>query len=112
MDSNEVCALLGDLLAWSAEMGGWDAPVWRRAEALHEALSRAESDEWRPIASVPKDGTDVLLFQPHTTGGIWTDYWDEDAPGGPDWAICSEAEPTHWKPVPPLPVPPSTGEQA
>ena len=29
-------AVLRDLITWANAMGGWDAPVWRQAEALLE----------------------------------------------------------------------------
>lgn len=73
--------------------------------------------EWRPISTVPKDGTHVLIYIPECeiTHGPWiveSRYWDdpecEHCRGWWDVSIgCVDdlpGEPTHWKP---LPAPPS-----
>lgn len=72
--------------------------------------------EWRPIATVPKDGEDTLLLYIPNIGNwpdspaIITAVWDE----GQGWvdngmARCSTwGNPTHWMPLPRPPQDDST----
>ena len=59
--------------------------------------------EWQNIDSAPKDGTEVLLFHRGCCViGLWMDYghrqcWEDNVEG-------FELEPTHWQPLPDLPV--------
>ncbi len=66
------------------------------------------ADDWQPIASAPKDGTDILLAG--TVGRkvrIKVGFWHADA-----WAVAIARsgaippfeQPTHWRPPPPPPV--------
>lgn len=62
--------------------------------------------KWKPIETVPKDGTFVLLYTPH---GVIEGYFD-----GYEWkqeiCCCTSEEdvrilstPTHWQHLPPFP---------
>ena len=87
------------------------------ALATPRKLTR-EQDGWQPIESAPKDGTQVLGFCEYAAEDrkIWIALWiDDDAePDGGFWrdashqdSMTSDAEPTHWHP---LPAPPSSIE--
>lgn len=67
--------------------------------------------KWQPIATAPKDGTRILLFQPKGDGedstrtvaeAAWLDYVPEESgwcmAEGDVW-LC----PTHWMPLPDAP---------
>lgn len=67
---------------------------------------------WQPIETAPKDGTWVLLYDPKTTCGIYTGYYDPcymgPRIGGWFNGHMSDEEyveifPTHWMPLPPKP---------
>jgi hypothetical protein len=81
--------------------------------------------DWQPIATAPKDGSDVLLwadtraatdlaFYLQTGGkhfaGVQIGYW-EDAVAHPmqteqaGWRLPMVGEPTHWMPLPEPPNP-------
>jgi len=71
------------------------------------------NNEWQPIETAPRDGTDIILYEPATVSfpgelktGKWWNAWygDETKPG---WIIsnCDEEygwyiEATHWMPLP------------
>jgi hypothetical protein len=78
-----------------------------RLEQMHEELMEARHNgqpAWLPIDTVPRDGTEVLLYQPHQVcGGTWSDRWLDDAPGGPGWDVAGESDPSHWQPLPASP---------
>ncbi|NHN83471.1 hypothetical protein GOB93_02300 [Acetobacter musti] len=66
------------------------------------ALNAFVGHLWRPITSVPRDGSAVLLFHRMTGRGdyVWLDKWDvQDR----QWRTAPRATPTHWMPVPPPP---------
>jgi hypothetical protein len=71
--------------------------------------------DWQPIATAPKDGTDVLLFarEGECAPSVYVGRWSTSAWYGAAWVAYehrSETEyltPTHWMP---LPAPPTTGE--
>lgn len=71
-----------------------------RAEGLREAA------QWQPMATAPKDGTEVLLTNgSYKRAGWWAKHrncWSVDA-------VVPMAEPTHWMPLPAAPagVPPA-----
>lgn len=61
--------------------------------------------DWRPIDSAPRDGNEILLWDPDRAVdsrmqiGLWNDIWET-----PGWQSCMENEaltrPTHWMPLP------------
>ena len=68
--------------------------------------------DWRPIDTLPTDGTLALLYFSRGSlhiGGrcdmdgefVWQDSYRELIPGG--WGHL-EGEPTHWTPLPELPA--------
>lgn len=92
-----------------------------QAEAYADARV-AESQQWQPIETAPKDGRTLLLgcFNSHgkwrTMRGEWmseeyiAEYWEEPDGVEPGWfetAVeaedipnCWRIEPTHWMPLP------------
>ena len=64
---------------------------------------------WKPIASAPKDGTEILVYAPWLADdgerNITTVFWD-----GSDWYLCQlgghaessepDGRPTHWMSLP------------
>lgn len=64
--------------------------------AERDALKKA--DEWQPIETAPKDGTQILAFCDPLIGQMvlfWdTPYWREKAN-----MLGLKNEPTHWKPL-------------
>ena len=84
----------------------WQA-AWQAAQAAQPVHSG-----WKPIASAPKDGADVLLFCDRVHIG---DY----LPGVYEWNAGAwwieggqiTGNPTHWMPLPPPPIH-DTKEQA
>ena len=89
-----VKAILEDL------MGEWKRP----------------GQDWLPIESAPKDGTDILLWFGHSVGWISLCKWYQKKNRGWCW-VCSYDhkahlwEPTHWMPLPEPPAP-VTDEEA
>jgi len=63
--------------------------------------------EWQPIATAPKDGSDILIV--HSGGGMHVVFYDEA--GNPPNHVWSTADgivyhkdyPTHWMPLPTAP---------
>lgn len=41
----EMLGALRGLLEWAAQMGGWEAPCWRRAEMVVESLDYEDETE-------------------------------------------------------------------
>lgn len=68
---------------------------------------------WRPIETVPKDGTRCLLYE---DGDVYAGEFDGSSPYEDDhhWRsfcgqhVTTEPEPTHWMP---LPTPPALEER-
>ena len=68
--------------------------------------------QWQPIETAPKDGTEVLLYQPRGAFKPWKGrirdwavnigYWHQ--PGNPEhpgyWMGNRQMRPTHWMPLP------------
>ena len=55
---------------------------------------------WQPIATAPKDGTEVILYDPawtRATTGIWDEHAGFWCYGDDYWF---KAKPTHWQPLP------------
>lgn len=77
------------------------------AAALRAAEARGM--KWRPIATAPKDGTRIFVWEPARSWGplvqvMWHEGWEE-------WRISNEeivCTPTHWMP---LFAPPSDSQQ-
>lgn len=71
-------------------------------------LATAKAAAWRPINEAPKDGRWVLAFGhngPVVETMQW--LWNDDMKSG-DWywweGDCPRTQPTHWRPIGPLPV--------
>lgn len=67
--------------------------------------------EWQPIATAPKDGTWLLLFEQHSFIGARIGHWANEIPGDEydpkpipaHWEDDGEGftiQPTHWMPLP------------
>lgn len=120
-----VAKIDDEIGAWIAKNGplleaspGGTLTLWGMltAAATPEA-DRIDADEapapvvegWRDIASAPKDGTQVLLWQPHWEA-MQTAVWCNDGHNGPGWLTMDGGEvikPSHWQP---LPAPPAAPE--
>ncbi|KFB11013.1 DUF551 domain-containing protein [Nitratireductor basaltis] len=63
--------------------------------------------EWRPIKTVPKDGTHFLAYSPGKYYQCFECWWEEGLQHWQFWIDDWDAapEPTHWMP---LPQPPGT----
>jgi hypothetical protein len=85
---------------------------WANLIAFLRAEERA-AREWRPIATAPRDGTDILAIENFCREGhggktypkeALVVKWSELNQG---WVcfgvIVSSFEPTHWQPLPPAP---------
>lgn len=77
-----------------------------RAEAAEAELralrSYPPSPDWRPIATIPRDGTKVLCW---LEGEIATAYYRDDYRGRRElgnrgWSYAGWRMPTHWMPMP------------
>ncbi|WP_173569120.1 hypothetical protein [Acetobacter conturbans] len=68
------------------------------------ALDAFAERMWRPIATVPRDGSAILLFLHMKNRGdyIWLDRWDHQ---DGRWRLAPHAKPTHWTPLPAPPHP-------
>lgn len=89
-----------DCSAQDAERG---APHAYRA-MLAAAPARVLSEEdWQPIATAPKDGTEVLGYLPVAKKArvvLWRRHWEQ-------WQMVPgyyAAKPTHWQPLPKPPA--------
>lgn len=66
--------------------------------------------EWQPMSTVPRDGTDVLVWGPYGHGYLVVGYeFDPLHPGyrwraSPDGPAYPEAAFTHWMQLPESPV--------
>ena len=63
---------------------------------------------WRPIASAPHDGTEVLVFvDGHIAVAIWNEgHWQATVAGKPVPSGAGKLDlgtPSHWRPLPPPP---------
>jgi hypothetical protein len=71
---------------------------------LRRALFQLDSlSGWRDIATAPKDGTRVLLFNPGEPPYQCVGCWLNNTTGG-GWVSSEwDVEPSHWQPLPPPP---------
>lgn len=67
------------------------------------------AQDWQPIETAPKDGTDILAWSPFGHGCLVVSFDDSETPGwpwltldGPNYAATTF---THWQPLPPPPRP-------
>lgn len=83
---------------------GWTSP-YATASDLRALLTAAQGQEWRDIASAPRDFTEILATDGDET---WIVMWER----GAGWWNADHtdampdglrAEPTHWMPLPPPP---------
>jgi hypothetical protein len=80
-------------------------------EQKNRAIAGEKAEGWRPIATAPKDGTEVLIFVPGS-GEQFVAYWNKRFEA---WLYAATSsgvrvftkEATHWMP---LPTPPTDGE--
>jgi Lar family restriction alleviation protein len=86
--------------------------AWNRRVVLDELDASKVREDWQDIATAPKDGTYVTVYQ---TGVLEPSQcicmWDASWNGG-WWMACDGKdpelplrgpEPTHWRPLPPPP---------
>jgi hypothetical protein len=66
-----------------------------------EAAGYVVEQGWQPIETAPKDGTEVLVFDPDVTPGMSMVKSDWYEPGGvlEGWS----GKPTYWRPLPGAP---------
>ena len=69
-----------------------------RIKELEEAL------KWQDIATAPKDGSKFLVY-PLIKGATVIAYWNESVDAFQSRKGVYIIEPTHWMPLPPLPLP-------
>lgn len=84
----------------------WDGGDWQVLEATNAALAseNAKLRHARPIATAPRDGTNILVFSSngwrqayaHQSGAHEPEWFD-------DWGDILPEEPTHWMPLPDKP---------
>lgn len=86
-------------------------------------LASPAAQEWQPIETAPKDGTEILLTNGKTVAegqwcdeepyireyrdadGRWIDQQESDGfEGWMDWSGGMKPDPTHWMPLPPAPT--------
>ena len=78
--------------------------------AARQALAAREDGGWKPISSVPKNETVLLLEDCATYAGWWDSAGEyfKSACGQP---VVYTPEPTHWRPLPPPPNQQTEGEE-
>ena len=77
-----------------------------------------QPEEWQPIATAPRDGSPILAAWTNRTGfdqATWCRLaWKHNRRTGRDYFgdeiemddyELADDQPTHWLPIPPLPVP-------
>ena len=90
----------------------WAADQKMIADARRALMNacRSEGGGWRDISTAPRDGTDILAWQPD--GGFavlcWSDFgsghWNCQGADGYEWETYV-TRPTHWQPIQAVPVP-------
>jgi hypothetical protein len=106
----EVIASWGD----TEEIADLTAKLFVAESSLAALQARATTDrEWQSIESAPKDGTSILLIIPEAMMNFVPPVYvgAYDAPtkawytyGASSSGTCWRGDPTHWQPLPPLPV--------
>lgn len=100
------CTLCGSPLdmpgrRWSRNCGG-DCLACMAEAGDPECV--AAMTGWRPIETVPKDGTELLLYRPAWAYNVLTGAWSKDhEQWWVDGALSNPAHFTHWMPLPPEP---------
>jgi len=67
--------------------------------------------EWKPIETAPKDGTDLVLYcGPPDDPLLGIGYWETERETEDGWYLWHKPMqrclwPTHWAPIPPFPIP-------
>lgn len=104
---SDTAAHLMNLWTIYAERGGTPIEELEILEAAYKALSQ---DQWLPISSAPRDGTEIILSSFVKTDFLLNDmgicYWrDDEVMQGWTWG-CERAfqNPTHWQPLPQPPT--------
>jgi hypothetical protein len=66
---------------------------------------------WQPMETAPKNGDRILLYRQGWNENACVGYWDIV---WLDWHIvgggCAWSGPTHWAPIPPLPIDENTNK--
>lgn len=81
-------------------------------KSLQQKIEALDMDRWMPISSAPKDGTEILVCNADRVGiGSWCENYRSGFPYN-NWsfnmAYSKPWNPTHWQPLPPLPLPPKS----
>ena len=65
-----------------------------------ETLRKALEGEWQPIATAPKDGSEICLYVMGNAGIPICDstFWNGKEQGWCEWV--NNRQPTHWSPLP------------
>ena len=80
------------------ELNGMEVAAW------DSGYERGRREQWQPIATAPKDGTQVLV---HDCGATMVSVYVTDPHGvGVGWYDngIMNPPPTHWMPLPPVPA--------
>ena len=88
---------------------------------IQRCVDEALANEWQPIETAPKDGTEVLVYTDvATVPVVHIARWEDGRDGYPDsfeqgwWSYTEHSvtqtlledwkQPTHWMPLPPAPT--------
>jgi hypothetical protein len=79
---------------------GWQAP--KEVEAILARSSERCDAGWQSIETAPRDGTKIWACE----DDVQYECWWRDSRGEAYWMdrVDSEPEPTHWRPLPALPI--------
>lgn len=84
-----------------------DSAVELMDEMIHLISAQQEElnkFEWKPIATAPKDGKEVIVYEESSCGGHWINiryYSEEGDKYGRHWRMDGDwSNPTHWMPLP------------
>lgn len=98
-DAEPVGEVSGNRVVWSTKVIPADgSKLYLSAPSIPEG--------WQPIETAPKDGTEILLYCPHSEVKVTGGYFDGHAErncwiaGGYMWQLLP---PTHWMPCPAAP---------